>query len=381
MSRQRVAIAGAGCSGAALAIWLARAGHEVVLVDDGRQQRIGESLVPACAPLLADLGIDTSGFVPKPGALFTLGERAVRFDFSEALRPEWPIAWQCKREDLDGLLRRAARDAGVTLVRGTVTSFDTGARPALLLGDERIEADRVVDATGQSARLARQLGLRQPHPALRNSARAAWFRGVEWVGPEVYGDVVISAFEGGWFWLAPLGDDLATVGMVSTPAGPRGDWDEALRRCPAAAQRLAHAEPVEPLRGAADFTATASRFHGEGWALVGDAATFLDPVFSTGVALGLYGARWLAEAIDGQRTLADYEARVRDAIKVFEPVVHAFYDGSFFTVASAPEASAFQGVRAAVVSLLAGDVFDPDFRPPRRVSRRIGPLGQRLAQR
>jgi len=155
-------------------------------------------------------------------------------------------------------------------------------------------------------------------------------------------------------------------------------FDRALAKCAAARERLRGAERVEAWRGTSDFTTSSTAFHGDGWALAGDAATFLDPVFSTGLTLGLHGGRWLAQGLlEGD--LVTYEQRVRDAIAAFLPAVLGFYDDSFLTVCFSKEARTPGTIRSAVISLLSGDVFDPEFSAARRIARRLPDMARHIA--
>ena len=192
---------------------------------------------------------------------------------------------------------------------------------------------------------------------------------------------MICALDGGWFWLIPFADGRTSVGLVTTPGGPRGAdrWEEALRRCPAAAALLRDAEPLMPSQGAQDVTVCAERFHGDGWALVGDAATFLDPIFSTGVALALVGGQTLARCLIEGRPLEEYEATVRRGVEGLTPAVMSFYDGTFLQVAFSPRERQNETIRRAIVSLLAGDVFDPAFDAPARFARRLPSLARMMA--
>jgi len=375
----RFAVVGAGPAGCATAAYLARAGEDVLLLDRDRTPRVavGESLLPLAAEVNEDLGVSMDGFLVKRGAVFARGTEHTRFDFSEALRPRWPHAWQCPRDDLDTRLRAAADRAGAHLRITRVRAIDPDG--AVHTDDGDLRAEVVVDAAGRGQLLARALGLHRGYPDLRHAARTAWFTGVRRLEGEQEGDIVIASCDAGWFWVIPFADGTTSVGLVGEGAALAGEGavERAAARCGAVAERLHDAERVEPWRGTSDFTVGAQRLHGPGWALVGDAASFLDPVFSTGVTLALHSGRWLAEAlIDGD--LPGYETRLRDAIEAVLPAIRAFYDGSFLGVALSEAARARGGVRSAVVSLLSGDVFDPDFTPPRRIARRLGDLARRL---
>jgi flavin-dependent dehydrogenase len=308
LAEAEVVICGAGPPGSALAALLAKAGVDVLLID--RQEvpgfSVGESLLPFGNRVLEAIGVRMDGFQQKDGAVFTLDEdggsepgKTMRIDFSEAARPTWKFAHQVQRADFDARVRQAALDAGARLIVAKVQGFDP---PCARTDKGIVRGRRVIDALGREGVLAKQLGLRTYHSQLRNAARTMWFEGVRHFPPEKVGDIVIACFDGGWFWFIPFANGVTSVGSVTTKdSGIKGDWEASLARCPSARERLAGAVPVSEMRGLQDFSASSDRYFGDGWALCGDAAVFIDPIFSSGVLLGLECAAGLSEAILGQR--------------------------------------------------------------------------------
>ncbi len=376
-------ILGGGPTGSTIGTYLARGGASVTIVDQAEipDGVVGESLIPMAADVIADLGLDMSGFMVKRGAVITRGEEEVRFAFDQALRASPPHAWQVPRADFDARLRSLARDAGCRFHYGRALGVELPGVVHTDAGDLR--CGTFIDAGGRSQFLARRLGIRTVHPVLRNAAQVAWHRGVRALGVEEEGDIAICTFEGGWFWLIPFADGTASVGVVTTPDGPRGPdrWARALELCPAARRRLEGAERLEDLRGLADFTTRSERFFGDGWVLAGDAAAFLDPVFSTGVCLGMNGGRRLARALLAGEPLDAYEAYCRRGIDGLEPIVLAFYQADFLPVAFSDPGAQNDTVRRSIISLLAGDVFDDDFSAPRRFARHLPSLARMLTPR
>ena len=134
------------------------------------------------------------------------------------------------------------------------------------------------------------------------------------------------------------------------------------------------------MRGHQDFTAASSRLHGDGWALVGDAAVFIDPVFSSGVLLGLESAHGLAACVLGHDTHDRWEARVRRASGAFEHAALAWYDASFLTVLFSAAERQDERTRGEIVALLAGDVFDDASTGPVRAAARLTALARHLGR-
>ncbi len=357
--RADIAIIGGGPTGSALATFLARAGRDVLVVEERKEpaMAVGESLLPFGNRVLEMLGVSMDGFIVKHGAVFVRDGQAGRVDFAEASRPEFTSAHQVKRHDFDGRIRAAARDAGVRWHHARATGAEL---PGVLhTTDGDVHAGWIIDAGGRTMMLARQLGLRDPHPQLQSAALARHYRNVRTFEPETEGDITICAFENGWTWFIPFADGDVSVGVVmSRRSKIDGDpWAYALAQSPDTAARLEGAEPVTDVQGLQDFSAYASQFHGDGWALAGDAALFLDPVFSSGVLLGLESAERLSRhLLNG--TLENYESEMRRAAKTFERVILAFYDGSFLDVFLSPKELHPENYRRAITSLLCGDVFD-----------------------
>lgn len=357
---RRVAIVGAGPAGTSLAALCARRGHHVTLFEKEPVARpvVGESLLPFGNRVLEILGVDMGGFVRKCGALFVREGQRFRYDFEDAERPIWTTAHQVARADFDARLRKIAEDAGALFRFEELKEAPTG-------------FDWVVDATGRRRTLGRAWTQYSGHPSLRNSARAAHVHAA--LAPEGAepGDITIYALADAWFWVIPLGEELTSVGLVVTPRRRGLRWEQALDECPELARLLHGAPPIGPLSGYQDFTEYADQFCGDGWALVGDAALFLDPVFSSGVLFALEGSERLSRVIDGELSPLEYERQVRAAAKRIEALIVGFYSGEFFDLGFTKEEEQAALLRAGMVSLLSGDVFGGEARMAQVISRRL----------
>ena len=340
---------------------------------------IGESLLPFGTRVLELMGVSMEGFLRKDGAVFTRGGDSVRFDFAESARPTWGHAWQVPRDDFDARLRERALAAGARLHVTKARHYSVEDR-VLDTDSGPIACQQFVDAGGRRKFLARQLGEVELHPRLRNVALNTQFIGVRTFEPEQRGDITITEIAGptggviGWFWFIPFADGRTSVGLVLVPGhGLKGDrWAAAVQACPEAAARLDGAERIESIGGVSDFTAYATRFSGPGWALAGDAALFLDPVFSSGV-LGALESSWtLGECLRDGGDLQAWERQLRAAMVPMEKSVLAFYDGTFLDVATAPREVQKKRFRKAIISLLAGDLFAPGNDASRRMADKFG---------
>lgn len=376
---QDFVILGAGPTGCALGTYLSRRGAKVTLVEavERPESVVGESMLPGSALVFEECGLDMTGFNVKHGAVFCQDGASVRFDFSEAEAVRYRYAWQVQREVFDLRWRDVARAAGCTVLYAEAQDADIPSR-TLVTTAGTLRAGHIVDAGGRQMWLSRKLGLRVGDERLKNAAVGTRMKGVVQLAPDEPGDISICCIPGGWIWIIPFGGGVASVGVVMSPACPiRGTAEERLRTAiamsPDATARLAHAERILPLRGLQDFTASSTRFYGDGFVLCGDAATFIDPVFSSGVLLGLYGARQLAAALDGG-DLAAWEAEYRAGAGMFRKVIDHWYAGDFMTVALAPRELQKPYYRTGIVTLLAGDVYNPAHRTPRDMADRMGDL-------
>ncbi len=382
-------VLGAGPSGCAAAAALARRGRSVLVLDRDPEPRfkIGESLLPWNVPIFAELGllpkVEAAGFQRKYGAVFT-NERTGgirQVDFRRAWDDSKPSAWQVKRKDFDGLLAEHAAGSGATLRRGVRVDdvlFDgaraVGVRAAGPDGPEEIRAKVVVDATGQAAFLASRLKIRRQDTKLRRAALYAHYTGV-WRGEgDRAGDILLPFLPDVWYWVIPFADGSASVGAVFDPAllgTLKGKTavdrlEELLALSAAMRGYLSGATRTSDVGSVSDYSFTATRHGGDGWVLAGDAATFLDPVFSTGVFLGMSAGLRVAKAIDaalsakGRVDAADFDAYGRTTERMvarFRPFVYGYYDPVFTRMFC--EEAPFDALRAAVTSTLAGDVENP----------------------
>jgi flavin-dependent dehydrogenase len=382
-------ILGAGPAGCSAATALARRGRSVLLLERDPEPRfkIGESLLPWNVPVFEELGllpkIERAGFQKKYGAYFTNertgGTRQV--DFRRAWDTSQQSAWHVKRRDFDALLAAHAAESGAEVRRGVVVDdvvFDgkraVGVRVTGPGGPEEIRARVVVDATGPAALLASRLKIRRQDANLRKAALYAHFTGV-WRGAgDRAGDILLPFLPDVWYWVIPFADGSASVGAVCAPSALASlsgktnleRFEGLVARSATMREYLAGATRTSDVGSVSDYSFTASRYGGDGWVLAGDAGTFLDPVFSTGVFLGTSAGLRAAKAIDaalaakGRVDAADFDAYGRTSDRMvarFRPFVYGFYDPVFARMFC--EEAPIDALRAAVTSTLAGDVENP----------------------
>ena len=313
-------VIGGGPGGAVAALCLGRAGRRVAVLERerGPHFHVGESLLPEVEADLARLGLVERAAelprVPKRGVTFvsaagTTPGKSLRF--ADALDGDPQEAVNLEREPFDAWLLQEAADGGADVRRGvTVRGIRRLGASGVRLDttDGPVEARVLIDASGQATLAARHLeregrGFRRTEPGHERTAYFGHFTGVERAAMPEGGHLTVAMFDEGWFWVIPIDAERTGIGVV-LPAGlarERGIKPDrvlawAIGRCPELARRTASATFPENNRVAADFSYRCGPVAGPGHFLVGDAAAFIDPVFSGGVAIAIKSGIWAAEA-------------------------------------------------------------------------------------
>ncbi|MGF6516140.1 flavin-dependent dehydrogenase [Pseudomonas sp. BT76 TE3572] len=404
MEHRQVVVIGAGPSGAIAAALLKRKGHDVLMIERQHFPRfsIGESLLSHCLDFVEEAGmleaVNAAGFQLKNGAAFAWGEHYSAFDFGETFSNGKPTTFQVQRADFDKLLADQAALQGVEVRYGeAIVSVDfTLPKPQLdVLREDgsqyRVEADFVLDASGYGRVLPRLLDLEAPSDF---PVRQAVFTHVEdhIDNPTFEREKILITthpiHRDIWFWTIPFSNGRCSVGVVAAAEhfeGRMENLDECLRgfiaETPSLAGVLNNAVWDTPARTIGGYSANVKTLHGPGFALLGNAAEFLDPVFSSGVTIAMRSASMAAgvlhrqlqgEHVDWQ---TEFAVPLKRGVDTFRCYVEGWYAGTFQDVIYHEGGS--PDIRRMISSILAGYAWDernPFVAEPKRRLRMLSEL-------
>jgi FADH2-dependent halogenase len=375
-----IIVIGGGPAGSTTATLLAKKGFSVLLLEREKFPRfqIGESLLPFNNDVFQRLGIldklEQGDFVPKYGAEFVTGDgsRGYTFRFDQNLPAPHDRAFQVTRAKFDELLMKTANEAGVEVRQETnvvnVDLSDPQRAMVTTASGETLEARYVVDASGHAAFLGQRLGGRKHIEQLKSVATFAHYRNVPRPPGREGGNIIVVVLRDAWFWMIPITKDVMSVGLVATSEHvkscglrPEELLERTIADTPYVAGRMKDAERVSEVRSRKDFSYAMDKIVGGNFACVGDAAGFLDPIFSTGVYMAMKSAGLVADAIEAwlrqntMRPLLAYQRSFQKAVGRYLRFVSNFYTRPFLELFLHP-APRF-GLIKAIVRVLAGDVW------------------------
>ncbi|SDU23994.1 NAD(P)/FAD-dependent oxidoreductase [Halopseudomonas salegens] len=382
-----VAIIGAGPSGAGAAAWLANQGITVKVIERQHFPRfsIGESLLPQCMEHLATCGLleaaTAGGYQSKNGAAFTWRGTETCIDFRNKFSPGPGTTWQVPRADFDQRLIQAAQDKGAMVEFGSLVEHFVAdeKQPQLRIRREddscyQLVSRFVLDASGYGRILARQTGLACPSVL---DPRCALFTHVaDHIDCPKHdrNKILISLhpeLSGVWYWLIPFSDGTASVGVVASRETLEAAGSEDRERLwhlikaePRLGSLLTRAEQIRDTGRLEGYSADVERLHGPGFAMLGNAGEFLDPVFSSGVTIALDSAVRAAPLV--QRQLQGetidwdlaFEQPLRRGVATFREFVLAWYDGRLPDIIFHQQQS--PRIREMISSVLAGYAWDQE---------------------
>jgi flavin-dependent dehydrogenase len=386
-----VLVIGGGPAGSSAAILLAERGHSVVQLEKSRHPRfhIGESLLPANLPLFERLGVAqqvTAIGMRKYGAEFVSPwhGRGETFNFEEAWNKSLPFAYQVRRSELDQILIRRSAQQGAQVFE------DCRARDVEFLPEGDPDGMRVrvvaetadgntltwrarylVDASGRDTFLGNRLQTKHRNSKHNSAALYGHFKGAERYADEKRaGNISIYWFEHGWFWFIPLADGATSVGAVIWPyylksrkVPVREFFLDSIALCPPLAERLKCAELLSEVEATGNYSYSCARSYGPGYLLIGDAFTFIDPMFSSGVLMAMMNAVAAAEALDTclrqpekyASVMQEFDRVVRHGPREYSWFIYRITNPTMRDMFMAPR-NDFR-MKEAMLGLLAGDIY------------------------
>lgn len=366
-----VVVIGGGPAGSTAGSWLAKAGRTVLLLEKERFPRfhIGESLLPNGNGILKEIGVwqkvVDAGFVEKYGAEFTVPDRtkSVRNVFADGIVPGMEQTYQVERARFDEILLRHSESLGCTVREATkVVSVERRDGEWLICtenldtGESSCVASKwVIDASGRTSVMGRHLGLKKesiPYPG--RFAVFNHFENVPRAEGKQGGDIIVTRLQDAWFWSIPISATVTSIGVVAQK-GARSQSKESLKdffwrkvtQSGYLAECMAKAVPQGEYKIESDYCFAFDQFGKERVLLAGDASSFIDPVFSSGVYLALESGLLAAKTIDLQLEEAGvedsdtlyqtYTKTMKDRVAVMRQLIESYYDNDSFEVFMSPQ--------------------------------------------
>jgi len=349
-----VAIIGGGPAGTTAATLLAKASRRVIVLEREKFPRfhIGESLLPFSTQAFDRLGVREKldrTFLPKFGGeiVAACGTKGVKFYFKDGFRTRRDRAYQVTRSEFDKLLLEHSRENGAEVREETEVKKIAFEEDRVKIDIETsdgarstIESRYLLDCSGRQTTLGNFFKLKKSYDHLQKFSVFAHYENVD--RAEGIDGTLIRMVRGldRWFWMIPLTATRMSIGVVmdtTTYRAMKLPAEAALEKCigeqPMVLERMTRAERVSPVYSAGDYSYRNARLFGDRWLLAGDAAGFIDPVFSSGVFLAIMSAEKAADALDEvlndeskkRRLFKDYSRRVNYVMDVYLTFVTSWY--------------------------------------------------------
>jgi len=383
-----VIIIGGGPAGSAMGCYLSMAGIQNIILESAIHPRphVGESLVLSTTRVFSDIGfletMEKEGFIKKYGASWhEPGGREFGINFEPFLQEgiNQSYTYHVDRSKFDLYLLKHAEKLGSKVIQGVQVKqvlFDENERAcgvlASVAGQEfTIPARFIVDASGRQTLIGRQLGIKRMDPIFNQYAVHAWFENLDRGSGETSDWIHIHFLpvERGWAWQIPITETITSVGIVAEREVFRkankdleGYFNHYAQSNAALSKALAPSTRINEWKTEGDYSYIMDSFVGNNWLLVGDAARFVDPIFSSGVSIALYSSRFASEVIKqafaqndfSKEFLMPYEKKLRSGVSVWYEFIRLYYR-------LLPLFTHFiqsKKYRGQVKRLLQGDVFD-----------------------
>ncbi|MBU2938221.1 tryptophan 7-halogenase [Lacinutrix sp. C3R15] len=379
-----VLIIGAGPSGCVAASYLHNQGKQIKVVEKSIFPRfvIGESLLPRCMDHFEEVGLldvlNDFGFEKKHGARFLRGDVVCNFDFSKKHTEGWDWTWQVTRADFDTILAKELINRGVDIAFNNevvAVVFDADGVSQTSIKDENgevytVHAKHIIDSSGYGRVLPRMLGLDKPSAIPEHSSIFTHVKDLK--RPEGEEGTLITfdvLDKDTWFWVIPFSNGDTSIGFVSKTEyldSFKGDTTEKMQQLLKTSSyyrdRFEGLDfKFEPIC-IKNYAKSVTQLYGKGYALTGNSAEFLDPVFSSGVTFAtesaLKAAKLIDKELDGESVdwETEYTGYIMKGVNVFATYVKEWYTGNlqtlFFHRPENPD------IKKQICAVLAGYVWD-----------------------
>jgi len=385
MENKKVIIIGAGPAGCVAAALLQNKGHQVTIIERDVFPRfsIGESLLPQCMEFIEQAGmldaVKAAGFQLKTGAAFIHNDTYSKFCFSDKFTPGFDSTFQVQRDQFDLLLANEAQRMGAEIrwKQAVVAADFSSQKPLLTItkGNNvsyQIEAQFVLDASGFGRVLPSLLNLEKPSDF---PCRQSLFTHIEdRIDCSRYDRkkiriIVHPQHRDVWYWLIPFSNGRCSLGVVAEPHFFQSISDnnsdtfaQLIQQEPSLAKLLANAQYDTAVNSIKGYSADVSTLFGNGYALLGNAGEFLDPVFSSGVTIAMKSASLVANVLDKQLQgqpvdwQSEFVEPLQIGVETFRTFVTAWYEGGLQDVVFYNQQQ--HNIKQMICSILAGYVWD-----------------------
>jgi flavin-dependent dehydrogenase len=353
-----VIIIGGGPAGSAMGALLSKAGIRNLIIDGANHPRphVGESMVTSSTRVFREIGfletLEREAFVHKFGAAwhaFNGKEYAIWFSEFPQEGVGQDYTYHVDRSRLDLLMLKHAESLGSEVYQGVrvgevlfENGYARGVRARIGRTDVTLPCRMVVDASGRSTLLGNQLKLKRTDPIFDQFAVHAWYEGVNRGRGETadFIHIYFLPVERGWCWQIPITPEITSMGIVAEKAvfrearlDPEAYFQKYVESNPALCVAMRNARRVNEFKKEGDYSYSLQKFVGNGCVVIGDAARFVDPIFSSGVSIALYSAKYASERIRhafetgdfSEATFQPYEQKVRGGVNIWYEFIRLYY--------------------------------------------------------
>ncbi len=385
-----VIIIGGGPAGSTLGCYLSQAGIKNIIFEKANHPRphVGESMVTATTRVFQEIGfletMEKEGFVKKYGAAWHPPEKMGEFDIEFAEFPQEGIeqdyTYHVDRSKFDLCLLKHAEKLGSKVIQGIGVKevlFEDGKASGVKFNvDEEeinLKAHIIVDATGRDTLLGRQLNCKKKDPIFNQYAVHAWYENLN-RGTGKSADFIHIYFlpvERGWVWQIPITEKITSVGVVTEKEvfkNSKGDIESFfnfhVNTNPNLKQAMKNARRINEFKREGDYSYSMENFCGDGFLMLGDAARFVDPIFSSGVSVAMYSAKFAGERIVqafqendfSHEFFLPYEKKLKGGCEVWYEFIRLYYKLlPLFTYFIQSKEHRLQ-----ILRLLQGEVYDKE---------------------